>query len=91
MFTDPPYNDPIDGYVTGFGKIHHPEFAVASGELNEREFSEFLAAVLNQLAQHSINGTLHFVCMDWRHIPKLLAAGLPTIRARRRTPVDSDI
>src|SRR4029077_20437375 len=28
VFTDPPYNDPIDGYVAGFGKIHHPEFAM---------------------------------------------------------------
>jgi DNA modification methylase len=75
VFTDPPYNDPIDGYVTGFGKIHHPEFAVASGELNEREFTDFLTAALNQLAQHSVNGALHFVCMDWRHSPELLAAG----------------
>jgi len=23
VFTDPPYNDPIDGYGVGFGKIHH--------------------------------------------------------------------
>ena len=32
VFIDPPYNDPIDGYVTGFGKLHHSEFAMASGE-----------------------------------------------------------
>jgi DNA modification methylase len=75
VFTDPPYNDPIDGYVIGFGKIHHPEFAVASGELNEREFTDFLTAVLDQLVQHSMNGALHFVCMDWRHSPELLTAG----------------
>jgi DNA modification methylase len=74
VFTDPPYNDPIDGYVTGFGKIHHPEFAVASGEMSQSEFTDFLTTTLTQLAQHSRNGSLHFVCMDWRHTPELLAA-----------------
>ena len=42
MFTDPPYNDQIDGYVSGFGKVHHREFAMASGEMSEAEFTEFL-------------------------------------------------
>lgn len=74
VFTDPPYNDPIDGYVTGFGKIHHPEFAVASGEMSESEFADFLTVSLSHLVEHSTNGALHFVCMDWRHTPELLAA-----------------
>ena len=42
VFTDPPYNVPIDGYVTGFGNVHHAEFAMASGEMTEAEFIEFL-------------------------------------------------
>lgn len=74
VFTDPPYNDPIDGYVAGFGKIHHPEFAMASGEMSESEFTDFLADVFAQLAAHSTDGALHYVCMDWRHAPELLAA-----------------
>jgi DNA modification methylase len=75
VFTDPPYNDPIDGYVTGFGKIHHPEFTMASGEMSKAEFTQFLTIVLGHLARHSADGALHFICMDWRHLQELLAAG----------------
>jgi DNA modification methylase len=78
VFTDPPYNDPIDGYVTGFGKIHHPEFAAASGEMSEAEFTEFLTKVLALLSRHSVEGALQFICMDWRHTPELLAAARQT-------------
>jgi len=74
VFTDPPYNDPIDGYVTGFGKIHHPEFAMASGEMSAPEFNEFLTKVLTHLARNSANGALQFICIDWRHIPELISA-----------------
>lgn len=74
VFSDPPYNDRIDGYVAGFGKIHHPEFAMASGELSEAEFTTFLAQVLTLSARHSTDGALQYICMDWRHTPELLAA-----------------
>lgn len=74
VFTDPPYNDPIDGYVTGFGKIHHAEFQVASGEMNESQFIEFLKSALEHLASNTVDGALHFICMDWRHCQELLAA-----------------
>ena len=74
IFTDPPYNDPIDGYVTGFGKVHHPEFEMASGEMTPSEFTAFLTTVLVQLGRSSTDGALHFVCMDWRHTEELLAA-----------------
>jgi len=74
VFSDPPYNDPIDGYVTGFGKIHHAEFPVASGEMSVADFTTFLTAVLTLLARYSTDGALQFICMDWRHMPELLAA-----------------
>lgn len=74
VFTDPPYNDPIDGYVTGFGKIHHPEFAMAAGEMSEAEFTDFLSKVCAHLAHHSADGALVYICMDWRHTRELLAA-----------------
>ncbi len=74
VFADPPYNDPIDGYVTGFGKVHHPEFAVASGEMTEEEFTEFLTKILGLMARHSVEGALFFVCMDWRHLGELIFA-----------------
>jgi DNA modification methylase len=74
VFTDPPYNDPIDGYVSGFGKLHHPEFAVASGEMSEPEFTDFLTNVLAQLARNSVDGAVQFICMDWRHSGELISA-----------------
>ena len=77
IFTDPPYNDPIDGYVVGFGKLHHPEFAMASGEMSASEFTAFLSTVLGQLSHRSIDGALHFIFMDWRHGEELLTAAHP--------------
>lgn len=74
VICDPPYNDPIDGYVAGFGKIHHPEFAMASGEMNKAEFTDFLFKTVQNLALNSVVGSLHYLCQDWRHVPELLAA-----------------
>jgi DNA modification methylase len=75
VFADPPYNVPIAGHATGLGKIQHRDFKMASGEMSREEFTEFLAQVLTHLAEHSADGSLHFVCMDWRHMGELLAAG----------------
>ncbi len=74
VFTDPPYNDPIDGYVTGFGKVHHPEFMMASGEMSGPEFTDFLTNTLEQLALNSADGALQFICMDWRHSGEVILA-----------------
>jgi DNA modification methylase len=75
VFADPPYNVRIEGNVSGLGAIHHREFAMASGEMSEAEFTAFLSQVCNLLARHSANGSIHFICMDWRHMTELLAAG----------------
>jgi len=74
-FIDPPYNVRIDGHVCGNGSIHHREFPMASGEMNEFEFAAFLTTSLRLLSRYSTNGSAHFVCMDWRHADQLLAAG----------------
>lgn len=73
VFTDPPYNVPIHGHVSGSGR--HREFAMASGEMTDGQFTHFLTAALHLLARHSRQGSIHYVCMDWRHMPQLLAAG----------------
>ncbi|HZF75244.1 MAG TPA: site-specific DNA-methyltransferase [Acetobacteraceae bacterium] len=75
VFTDPPYNVPIAGHVGGLGAIAHREFVMASGEMSPAEFTAFLRTSLGLAARHSRDGALHFVCMDWRHMPELLAAG----------------
>lgn len=75
IFTDPPYNVRVNGHVCGKGSIKHDEFAMASGEMLEEEFEEFLRTFLVLLVQFSSNGSLHFACMDWRHIRSLLNVG----------------
>ena len=75
VFTDPPYNVPVNGHICGLGKVQHDEFVMASGEMSEAEFTAFLTKVTRNLATFSVEGSIHFVCMDWRHMGELLAAG----------------
>ena len=75
IFTDPPYNVPIGGHVSGLGRVHHREFPMASGEMSEAEFTGFLRGAFRNLAAHSAEGSIHFICMDWRHLGEILAAG----------------
>ncbi|MGB5214959.1 MAG: site-specific DNA-methyltransferase [Anderseniella sp.] len=75
VFTDPPYNVPINGHVGGSGAIQHREFAMASGEMSQDEFTSFLHRAFANLATCSADGSIHFVCMDWRHVTEVLAAG----------------
>ena len=74
IFTDPPYNVPISGHVCGNGKIKHKEFAMASGEMSRSEFVEFLEVCIHFLIKHSLDGSIHYICMDWRHMSELLEA-----------------
>ncbi len=73
-FLDPPYNVAIRSAV-GRGAIKHGEFAMASGEMPRDAFIVFLKETLGAAAQFSIDGAVHFVCMDWRHIEELVSAG----------------
>ncbi len=75
-FTDPPYNVPIAGHVSGKGRMRHREFLMASGQLTPAQFTRFLATALELLVRYSAPGSLHYVCMDWRHQHELLTAGL---------------
>jgi DNA modification methylase len=75
IFTDPPYNVPIDGHATGNGIIRHREFAMASGEMTQDEFTTFLANVSKRLIAWSEDGSIHYQCMDWRHMQEILKAG----------------
>lgn len=75
VFTDPPYNVKIQGHVSGLGKVQHDEFAMASGEMSKAQFTAFLTDVFILLAAHAAPGSLHYACMDWRHLQEILAAG----------------
>jgi DNA modification methylase len=75
IFADPPYNVPIAGHVSGLGKVQHREFAMASGEMTSAQFTQFLTDVFGHLVANSVDGAIHFQCMDWRHMQEMLAAG----------------
>lgn len=49
VFTDPPYNVRINGSVSGLGSVQHREFAMASGEVTEAEFTGFLTKAFSLL------------------------------------------
>lgn len=83
VFTDPPYNVAIDGNVSGLGKIRHREFAMVSGEMTRDQFVTFLSSAFANLAAHSSDGSIHFVCIDWRTWARRWRLGPPTIPSSR--------
>ena len=66
VVTDLPYNLSI-GSIVGSGAIQHGEFPMASGEMTGAEFTAFLRGVFQQLVRFSVDGSIHFLFMDWRH------------------------
>ncbi len=75
VISDAPYNVKIQGHVGGSGKTRHREFAMAAGEMDAAEFTDFLAAEMVLSAAFSIEGALHLRFIDWRHLGEMLAAG----------------
>jgi DNA modification methylase len=74
VFSDPPYNVRIGGHVSGLGEKAHAEFLEASGEMSPPEFTGFLRSVFRRCVQFSCDGSIHYHCMDWRHIREMLDA-----------------
>lgn len=74
VFTDPPYNVKIRGHVSSSKRIAHREFAMASGEMSSAGFVRFLGKVFRLLTSFSIEGSVHFVFIDWRHAGEMLEA-----------------
>ena len=73
--TDVPYNVRIDGHVSGNGRTTHREFAMASGEMSEAEFTDFLLQTFQRICGYCRGGALIYSFMDWRHMSEILAAG----------------
>jgi ParB-like chromosome segregation protein Spo0J len=74
VFCDPPYNLRVSA-IGGCGRVRHPEFAFASGEMVPPEFRAFLSQTLGNGVRVSAEGAVHYVCMDWRHIDILIDVG----------------
>jgi DNA modification methylase len=74
VFTDPPYNVRVNGHISGLGKHKHDEFVMASGEMNQSQFTGFLQQSFTQMVKHTRDGSIHFCCMDWRHVGEVIDA-----------------
>ena len=48
---------------------------MASGEMSDAEFRSFLKDTLGAAAKVSRDGSIHFICMDWRHMHDVSAVG----------------
>jgi hypothetical protein len=77
LVADAPYNVRIRGHAVGRGKTPHREFKMASGEMSEEAFTDFLAAFIRHAIAFSGNGSIHYLFIDWRHLPEMLAAARP--------------
>lgn len=74
IFTDPPYNVKVCSII-GNGKAKHDEFEMASGEMNQMRFTRFLEDVFINLIKSSVDGSIHYICMDWKHVHEVASAG----------------
>jgi hypothetical protein len=74
IFTDPPWNIPIAGHVSGLGSTKHGDFAMGCGEMSAAKFEDFLRTTLGHAARCSDDGSIHFICMHWGKIRELLTA-----------------
>lgn len=77
VVTDTPYNVKIQGHARGRSKKCHREFAMASGEMSDPEFVDFLIKAMLNAIRFSTDGSIHYWFIDWRHLPQLLQAALP--------------
>lgn len=84
IVTDPPYNVPIKGHVCGSGKVKHKEFAMASGEMTQSEFTAFLSSMFSHLRGVMQDGAILFSFMDHRHIREILDAAQPIFGEHRQ-------
>lgn len=74
VFSDAPYGVKISNNVSGLGKVKHGEFAMMSGEQTPAELTAFLRACFRNCVRFSEAASIHYQCMDWRHIREITDA-----------------
>ena len=70
--TDPPYNVPTAGHIRTTQK--HAEFAMAAGEMDDQDFTEFLSRSITASLPYMDTTALYYLFMDWRHVGNLNTA-----------------
>ncbi|WP_249133840.1 DNA methyltransferase [Bradyrhizobium sp. AUGA SZCCT0182] len=74
LFSDPPYNLRIKAIV-GRGSIKHREFLSGSGEMSDAQFDAFSRKWMSSAARFCADGSLAYICMDWRHLTQVQLVG----------------
>jgi DNA modification methylase len=67
VFTDPPYNVPVNGHASVRRRMPHREFEMASGEMSPDQYRTFLCTGLAQVCAYTRESAIWYVCIDWRH------------------------
>ncbi len=75
VFTDCPWNIPIEGFVSGLGKTKHKDFKMGAGELSAEDFASFCNLFHQLCANHMGEGAAFYSCIDWRSVDLIMAAG----------------
>jgi hypothetical protein len=57
---------------------------MASGEMNDKEYRNFLLTTVRHIVAYSIEEATFFACIDWRHVEEMIGA----IRANDRELVN---
>jgi DNA modification methylase len=73
--TDPPYNVPVAGFISGKGRHRHREFIQGAGELSNEQYFALLTDSLSVLKESCLPDALIFAFIDWRHVMEMLVAG----------------
>lgn len=83
--SDFPYNLKLRGNVSRRPDVR--EFAMASGEMDRDEFTEFEENVFRNIAAHSAPASIHFAFTDWRHLAEMQTAGEAVFSALKNVVV----
>ena len=75
VFTDPPDHLGMQQHLWRSGHSKDDGLAKATVETDAPGFEHFLSTYMAHLVRCSVNGSIHFHCMDWRHLSEILGAG----------------
>jgi DNA modification methylase len=77
VIADPPYHLRVKGHELGRGKVRHREVKMAMDEMSETAFAGLLERSIRWAMTFSRNGSIHYIFVDWLHLPELLSAARP--------------
>jgi len=78
VISDQPWNLQAR-FISGKGRLQHPNFVEGFGEKSEAEFRAFTEQVLSNQARCCHPGALVFQFIDWRSVDVMIAAGKQSV------------